>query len=194
MDLPDPGIEPGSPALQVDSLPTELLAQKLDAIIQTGDRCLLDLQLTVCPVGPLLCRGFSIFLQQSLCLLLPGLALNALHAVWLTTFCSMIPDTIIPYRESSLRHRAFCSLLHSLYCLLLCTIIIYIMLLLLLLSRFSRVQLCATPWTKACQAPPSMEFSRPKSTGVGCLCLLRTYVCLYVYILVYISSGRLLTL
>ena len=23
-DLPDPGIEPGSPALQVDSLPTEL--------------------------------------------------------------------------------------------------------------------------------------------------------------------------
>ena len=25
MDLPDPGIEPGSPALQVDSLPAELL-------------------------------------------------------------------------------------------------------------------------------------------------------------------------
>ena len=25
MDLPDPGIEPGSPALQADSLPTELL-------------------------------------------------------------------------------------------------------------------------------------------------------------------------
>ena len=24
MDLPDPGIEPGSPALQVDSLPTEI--------------------------------------------------------------------------------------------------------------------------------------------------------------------------
>ena len=24
MDLPDPGIEPGSPVLQVDSLPTEL--------------------------------------------------------------------------------------------------------------------------------------------------------------------------
>ena len=24
MDLPDPGIEPGSPALQVDSLPAEL--------------------------------------------------------------------------------------------------------------------------------------------------------------------------
>ena len=32
--------------------------------------------------------------------------------------------------------------------------------LLLLLSRFSRVQLCATPWTAAYQAPPSMGFSR----------------------------------
>ena len=32
--------------------------------------------------------------------------------------------------------------------------------LLLLLSRFSRVWLCATPWTAAHQAPPSMGFSR----------------------------------
>ena len=32
--------------------------------------------------------------------------------------------------------------------------------LLLLLSRFSRVRLCATPWTAARQAPPSMGFSR----------------------------------
>ena len=31
--------------------------------------------------------------------------------------------------------------------------------LLLLLSRFSRVRLCATPWTAAYQAPPSMGFS-----------------------------------
>ena len=30
----------------------------------------------------------------------------------------------------------------------------------LLLSRFSRVQLLATPWTVAHQAPPSMGFSR----------------------------------
>ena len=29
MDLPDPGIEPGSPALQVDSLPTELSGKPL---------------------------------------------------------------------------------------------------------------------------------------------------------------------
>ena len=35
-------------------------------------------------------------------------------------------------------------------------------LLLLLLSRFSRVGLCVTPWTAAYQAPPSMGFSRQK--------------------------------
>ena len=34
------------------------------------------------------------------------------------------------------------------------------LLLLLLLSRFSRVRLCATPWTAAHQAPWSMGFSR----------------------------------
>ena len=34
------------------------------------------------------------------------------------------------------------------------------MLLLLLLSRFSRVRLLATPWTAAYQAPLYMEFSR----------------------------------
>ena len=30
----------------------------------------------------------------------------------------------------------------------------------LLLSHFSRVRLCAAPWTAAHQAPPSMGFSR----------------------------------
>ena len=35
-----------------------------------------------------------------------------------------------------------------------------LLLLLLLLSRFSRVQLCATPQTAAHQAPPSLELSR----------------------------------
>ena len=35
-----------------------------------------------------------------------------------------------------------------------------VLLLLLLLSRFSRVRLCVTPWTAAYQAPPSMGFSR----------------------------------
>ena len=32
--------------------------------------------------------------------------------------------------------------------------------LLLLLSRFSRVRLCVTPWTAAYQAPPSLGFFR----------------------------------
>ena len=35
-----------------------------------------------------------------------------------------------------------------------------LLMLLLLLSRFSRVRLCATPWTAAYQASPSMGFSR----------------------------------
>ena len=37
-----------------------------------------------------------------------------------------------------------------------------VLLLLLLLSRFSRVRLCATPYTAAHQAPPSLGFSRPE--------------------------------
>ena len=35
-----------------------------------------------------------------------------------------------------------------------------VLLLLLLLSRFSRIRLCATPWAAAHQAPPSLGFSR----------------------------------
>ena len=45
-------------------------------------------------------------------------------------------------------------------------------LLLLLLSRFSRVQLCATPETAAHQAPPLWD-SPGKNTGVGCHFLLQ---------------------
>ena len=40
------------------------------------------------------------------------------------------------------------------------SICMVLLLLLLLLSRFSRVRLLATPWTAASQAPPSMGFSR----------------------------------
>ena len=39
-------------------------------------------------------------------------------------------------------------------------------------KSLSRVQLLATPWTAAHQAPLSMDFPG-KSTGVGCHCLLR---------------------
>ena len=38
--------------------------------------------------------------------------------------------------------------------------VVKMLLLLLLLSRFSRVRLCATPQTAAHQAPLSLEFSR----------------------------------
>ena len=40
---------------------------------------------------------------------------------------------------------------------------LYLLLLLLLLSLFSRVRLCATPWTAAYQAPPSTGFSRQEN-------------------------------
>ena len=45
-------------------------------------------------------------------------------------------------------------------------------LLLLLLSRFSHVRLCATPQTAAHQAPPSWD-SPGRNTGVGCHFLLQ---------------------
>ena len=41
-----------------------------------------------------------------------------------------------------------------------------------MLNHFSHVQLIATPWTVARQAPLSMGFSR-KNTGVGCHALLQ---------------------
>ena len=47
------------------------------------------------------------------------------------------------------------------------------MLLLLLLSRLSRVQLCATPVTAAHQAPRPWD-SPGKNTGVGCHFLLQS--------------------
>ena len=49
---------------------------------------------------------------------------------------------------------------NSIYHLEKCDPVMYELLLLLLLSRFSRVQLCATPETAAHQAPPSLGFSR----------------------------------
>ena len=48
------------------------------------------------------------------------------------------------------------------------------LLLLLLLSRFSRVRLCATPWTAAHQVPRPWD-SPGKNTGVGCHFLLQGY-------------------
>ena len=43
-------------------------------------------------------------------------------------------------------------------------------------KSFSCVRLCATPWTAAYKAPPSMDLPG-KSTGVGCHCLLCKWAC-----------------
>ena len=52
-----------------------------------------------------------------------------------------------------------------------------LLLLLLLLSRFSCVRLCVTPWTAAHQAPPSMGFSRQEYwSGVPLPSLFPLYV------------------
>ena len=53
------------------------------------------------------------------------------------------------------------------------------LLLLLLLSRFSRVRLCATPQTAATRLPRPWD-SPGKNTGVGHHCLLRTYLYYHV--------------
>ena len=50
--------------------------------------------------------------------------------------------------------------------------VLHYLLLLLLLSRFSRVRFCETPQMAAHQAPPSLGFSG-KNTGVGCYFLLQ---------------------
>ena len=68
-------------------------------------------------------------------------------------------------------------------------------------KSLSRVWLSATPWTAAHQAPPSMGFSRQKSTGVGCHCLLqlsaekilntyaKNWVCTFCYFNLCKASG-----
>ena len=38
-DLSDPGIEPGSPALQADSLPFELQGRKESIVVSLGEEC-----------------------------------------------------------------------------------------------------------------------------------------------------------
>ena len=56
--------------------------------------------------------------------------------------------------------------------------VLFIMLLLLLLSRFSRVRHCATPQMAAYQAPPSLGFSRQEYwSGVPLPSLMTSLVC-----------------
>ena len=72
------------------------------------------------------------------------------------------PITSIPWTINSKIDSLFplfCIIEYGLY-LAFFNIFKMLLLLLLLPSRFSRVRLCATPWTAAYQAPPSMGFSR----------------------------------
>ena len=64
-------------------------------------------------------------------------------------------------------------------------LVLFTMLLLVLLSRFSRVRLFVTPWTAAHQAPPSMGFFRQECwSGVPLPSPGKPYI--HVYICVYI--------
>ena len=74
------------------------------------------------------------------------------------------------------------------------------LLLLLLLSRFSRVRLCATPETAAHKAPPSLGFSRqehwsglPFPSPVHCMqiynCIVHTKLCVCMHICVCVCVG-----
>ena len=58
----------------------------------------------------------------------------------------------------------------------------WLLLLLLLLSRFSRVRLCVTPWTAAHQAPPSLGFSRQEHwSGVPLADTVNFRLCLFYH-------------
>ena len=94
----------------------------------------------------------------------PGLAIHFTYDILHVSmpFSHIIPPSPSPTESKIL----FCtSVFLSLsriqgYCYLFSKFHIYALLLLLLLSRFSRVRLCAIPLTEAHQAPPSLGFSR----------------------------------
>ena len=67
----------------------------------------------------------------------------------------------------------------------------YLQRLLLLLSHFSRVRLCATPWTAAYQALPSMGFSRQEYwSGVPLPSPLQRLHWFYFIHYYFINTGR----
>ena len=104
-DLPDPGMEPQSPALQADSLPSEP------------------------PEKP---KNTGVSSPSPLQEIFPTQETNQglLHYRQILYQLSYHGSPVYTYNES------------------------------LLLSRFSRVRLCATPYTAAHQAPPSLGFSK----------------------------------
>ena len=61
-------------------------------------------------------------------------------------------------------------------------------------KSLSHVWLFTTPWAATYQAPPSMGFSRQEYWKVGCHCLLRLHVYMYIYHqkgLNYIQRGKI---
>ena len=114
-DLPNPGIEPWSPALQADSLPLSYQGSP----------------------------KISLMFPQTT-------PLHFLCLLWQASFIHIFIST------SSIYFSKICFKLKDNCFTTLC----WFLLLLLLLSCVSRVQLCATPQTAAQQAPLSLGFSR----------------------------------
>ena len=77
-------------------------------------------------------------------------------------FSQIIPHSLSPTESKSLFYTSVSLLLSHIqgYHYHLSKFHIYVLLLLLLLSRFSHVQLCVTPQMAAHEAPPSLRFSR----------------------------------
>ena len=67
-----------------------------------------------------------------------------------------------------------------------------------LLSHFSRVRLCATPWTAAYQAPPSMGFSRQEywsGLPLPSLCLILQKMCyILMKVCIHLKTHKLYVL
>ena len=80
-------------------------------------------------------------------LMSPALAGGFFITIW-----EGLPFPPSPFPECSIVGITVCNLFQISY--------FHLLLLLLLLSRFSRVRLCATPWTVARQVPLPMGFSR----------------------------------
>ena len=92
----------------------------------------------------------------------PGLAIcftyDNIHVSML--FSQIIPPLLSPTESKSLFFTSVSLLLSLIQCYSYYLSKFYIYVLLLLVSHFSRVRLCATPETVTNQAPPSLELSR----------------------------------
>ena len=111
------------------------------------------------PLGPLTClphQSHTSFLlsRHGIWAQMPGLSFINLR---LTKWISYLPSTLLSSLLSTLLS-SFSSFLPFFFFLTIHMLIDRK--LLLLLSRFSHVRLCATPWMAAHQAPPSLGFSR----------------------------------